>query len=283
MIDLILVLFTILAITILLLINTFYSATKLPKNNPNNFFKTKMIHKNALISIGDSITHGRVGANYVDKLEQNLGSSYEIVNAGINGNLVWNVNQRLQSILDCKPNVLTILIGTNDANATLSEENNKFYIKNQKLPQPPTIDWFKENLYQLVKECKRSNPEIKIFLCSIPTIGEDKNSKEFQHSVRFSEILKEVAKESEVNYVPINELMRKRLQNYDLKPKFPHEKNQKKIFIAIFKKYFLRQSWNKIAKNSGFVYHIDNLHLNDEGATIISDSIIQNFKKYKIL
>lgn len=48
--------------------------------------------------IGDSITHGRIGTNFVDILSRKF-NNYEFVNAGVNGHLAWNVNQRLDEII----------------------------------------------------------------------------------------------------------------------------------------------------------------------------------------
>ena len=38
---------------------------------------------------------------------------FSIVNAGINGDLAWNLLERLDDVIDCNPNHITILIGTN--------------------------------------------------------------------------------------------------------------------------------------------------------------------------
>ncbi len=38
---------------------------------------------------------------------------------------------------------------------------------------------------------------------------------------------------------------------------------------AIFNHFAMRKSWNKIADNLGFRFHIDYLHLNDAGADLI--------------
>ena len=71
-----------------------------------------------VVCAGDSITHALMSADYLRMLEQALGDQgYEFVNAGWNGDLAYNLGARLDDIIDCNPDVVTILIGTNDAAA----------------------------------------------------------------------------------------------------------------------------------------------------------------------
>ncbi|MHA1684448.1 MAG: SGNH/GDSL hydrolase family protein, partial [Promethearchaeota archaeon] len=112
-----------------------------PRNNPVAFlkkFKARDREDLKIIAcIGDSITHGNVSSNYVSMLEKNLNEGskkYEIINAGINSEWAWNVNQRLDDIIACKPDIITILIGTNDANNVLDPKRLKMSKKLQKLP-----------------------------------------------------------------------------------------------------------------------------------------------------
>ena len=93
-----------------------------------------------VVCIGDSITHGRVSHNYVDLLAGRFRDGNVVfVNAGINSELAWNVVQRLDAVIACKPDVVTVLsYGTNDANATLSEANGRRAVKKMKTaPRPP--------------------------------------------------------------------------------------------------------------------------------------------------
>lgn len=68
-----------------------------PYNTPKKYL-TKNKTKPVVMMIGDSITHGRIGTNFVDILYRKF-NNYEFVNAGVNGHLAWNVNQRLDEII----------------------------------------------------------------------------------------------------------------------------------------------------------------------------------------
>ena len=112
-------------ILIILYTYTLFQAQKSPFNSPANFLKESAQSKNnkTVVCIGNSITHGRVSYNYVNILSDDLsGHGYHFINAGINGNLAYNVVKRLGKIIECNPDYVTLLIGTNDANASLSEK-----------------------------------------------------------------------------------------------------------------------------------------------------------------
>ena len=70
--------------------------------------------KPVVVCCGDSITHGHIGYDWVSSLRRRDGSKIYI-NAGINADLTWNLNQRINDIIKHNPDYITILIGTNDA------------------------------------------------------------------------------------------------------------------------------------------------------------------------
>lgn len=145
------------------------------------------------------------------------------------------------------------------------------------MPQTPDIEWYKKNLSDLVKRIQIETSS-KLYLLSLPTIGEDVNSVEFKHGMNYSEIIKEVSIELNCEYLPLNETMLEQLKNKNIKNPFPHDKSDAQMVKAIFNHYALRKSWNKIAKNSGYCYHIDYLHLNDIGGGIVVQLITGKLK-----
>jgi len=78
------------------------------------------------------------------------------VNAGINSQLSYNVLQRIDQVVKCNPDFITILIGTNDAAATLNEKNAARYVKKQNLPRVPHRHWYEENLQNRDGQMKSS-------------------------------------------------------------------------------------------------------------------------------
>ena len=45
----------------------------------------------------------------------------------MNGDLAWNVNQRIDEIIKCDPDLVFLLIGSNDAMGSLSKDAGEFY------------------------------------------------------------------------------------------------------------------------------------------------------------
>ncbi|MCJ7622674.1 MAG: GDSL-type esterase/lipase family protein, partial [Anaerolineaceae bacterium] len=141
---------------------------------PKAFLKKrgKASGRKVLVCMGDSITRGNVSANYVHILSQRLFErDFILVNAGINAELTYNLLQRLDEIIACEPDYITILIGTNDADGTLSEATASRQMRQMKLPQKSTSAWFESNLQKIITELQ-THTEAKIALLSIPPIGE---------------------------------------------------------------------------------------------------------------
>ena len=134
----------------------YIQATRMPQNSPGDFLNAKPAKKGKVtVCIGNSITHGSVSFNYVDILSSRLGKKgFIFINAGINSELAYNVLERIDSVIKCKPDFITIMIGTNDANATMNRKNSERAIKNMGLPEKPTLEWYSENLIKICRELK---------------------------------------------------------------------------------------------------------------------------------
>ena len=45
---------------------------------------------------------------------------------GMNGDLAWNVNERIDKIIKCDPDLVFLLIGSNDAMGSMSKKLENF-------------------------------------------------------------------------------------------------------------------------------------------------------------
>ncbi|MHA1976227.1 MAG: SGNH/GDSL hydrolase family protein [Candidatus Hodarchaeales archaeon] len=250
---------------------------KLPENTPEKYNRRKQTNegnKSVVVCVGDSITHGRISSNYVRILRKKLGSDYEFINAGVNSNLAWNVLERLQEIIDCNPDFITVLIGTNDANAVLSPDNMKDYIKRMQLPRDPDLAWFKESLERIISKLKQKT-RAHIALFTLPTIGESPASDYFNYTLKYSEIIQEIAQKYEVECLPLQTIMIEYLFENPGAPRFSYEQGMKLMIWSAIQRYFFLRSWDTISKKAGFNLHLDYLHLNTQGASMIADLIIR--------
>lgn len=253
-------------------------ANKEPDNNPANYLtEVKANSENKLlVCAGDSITHGRVSHNYVDDLASDLSDKgFDVVNAGINGDLAYNLLVRIDEIVACDPDYISILIGTNDALGSLGEKQAEAQIKQKNLPQAPTEEFFRESLTELVKRLKE-NTNAKIAILSLPPIGEDLDQIPYLRSVEYSKIIKEIADEYGLTYLPLSEEMNKYLVEKGNEPEVSYEgKGQFTyvMYMAILKRYVLGRSYDEISAANGLSLMSDLVHLNDVGAGMVSDTI----------
>ncbi len=234
--------------------------------------------RNVIVFIGDSITHGRICEDYTKIVSSRLNpDDYRFVNAGINGDLTFNVLLRIRDVIQCKPDLITILLGTNDANGSLSMESAARYEKNKKVPRDPNFweeDRFKEDLGKIILELKLKT-KAKIAVISIPPLGERMETIPFKRSFEYSNVIKDVAKECNVTYLPLNEIITVLLQQNPTKSTIPFERNEITTVKAVIWHYILRRSWETISKINGFQLLTDHIHPNTTGATMIADLIVE--------
>ena len=159
---------TAIALLVVVSVYVFSAFTKLPDNCPEAFMQLERNTDKVVVCMGDSITHGRVSHNYVDELAAHFADrGFTFVNAGINGELAYNLLQRIEQVTRIEPDFITILIGTNDALASLNEKNAARYVRQQKLPRNPDRKWYEENLVKLV-DALQANTAANIALLSLP-------------------------------------------------------------------------------------------------------------------
>ncbi|MHA1669222.1 MAG: SGNH/GDSL hydrolase family protein [Promethearchaeota archaeon] len=269
--------FSIIAFIYILII--LFHVFRLPKNNPKQYLKKKKQiedkGKKIVIFIGDSLTHGTIGENYTKIVSDRLKSEkFEFINAGINSELTFNVLKRMDDIIQCKPDFATILIGTNDVNGSISPENAKIYERKKDFPKEPNFwkeERFKEDLNSIVKRLKQET-NARIAILSIPPLGENSTALPFKRSISYCAIIKKIAKQCDITYLPLNEKMVAFIKENPINSSLPFEKLIKNMLKVIFAHYFGR-SWNKISKTNGLRLLIDNVHLNSIGAAMVADLI----------
>ncbi|WP_370452772.1 hypothetical protein [Kribbella sp. VKM Ac-2568] len=60
-----------------------------------------------------------------------------VTNYGVNGDLAYNALQRVHQIIDNRPDVVTVHVGANDANASLSNKNLRIDDPDEAATYPP--------------------------------------------------------------------------------------------------------------------------------------------------
>ncbi len=254
-------------------------AQRLPDNNPRTFLAQGVQARQGAVVVcaGDSITHGRVSIDYVDILSRRLSArGFAFVNAGVNSELAWNLGQRLDEIIRCDPDVVTILIGSNDANATLSESAVKRYIREMRLPRKPDSAWFRANLAAICNRLK-AGTRARIALLSLPPMGEEPGSDSYRRAAEYSRIIKETATAQKVDYLPLHEEMTRRIEERGKIPDVLYRGDPEfAMYRVLARHYLLRESYDDISESNGFLYLTDLLHLNTRGASAAA-GLIQEY------
>ena len=226
--------------------------------------------------IGDSLTHGNIGDCWVENLRREYPKD-TFLNEGINGDVVWQVQQRIKPILECKPDIVLLMIGTNDAMASFDADSGKRYKRNNKLPEVPTFKSYQKLLLELINSL---SDVTNIALCTIPPVGENKDSAVNKHVKKFNEFIEMTAKKKNIALLPVSKLLWDDLsiRTYPSRSDYDPKSNPilRRIYGGIVHHYIFKRSWDDVAKSKGQWLLFDQIHLGERGAKIVLNIV----KKY---
>jgi lysophospholipase L1-like esterase len=230
-----------------------------------------------VVCFGASLTAGTVSFNYLDLLEARpLLAGFEFINHGVNGDLAWNGLERLDRVIAERPDFITILIGTNDVNATMSERNLTRYKAFNHLPTEPTLNWYECNLRIIIKRLKQET-RARLALFSLAVIGEDLEHEANRKIVFYNEAIRRVAREQSVDYLPLHERMVAYLREHEgdraqLPPRLEYRDGLHNTGNALAL-HATGLTWDEVSRRNGLLVTTDGLHLNSVGAGMIADLI----------
>jgi lysophospholipase L1-like esterase len=231
------------------------------------------ISRRRVACLGDSITRGQLSVDYVKMLaSRTAGKPFVFTNAGVNGELAENTLRRLDSVVDLRPDVVTVLVGANDANASMSEKNSVRAKRMQKLSGRPTIEAFGENVAAITDRLSKET-SARVALLSLPVLGEELGSESVQRSQQYSRVLKQIAETRGVAYLPLNERQVEHLKAGDFIPRTRYRDGVGLMAGGAIQHFILRRSLDDISRRRGLQLTTDLLHQNTRGATMIADLI----------
>ena len=254
-----------------------FQSDRLPSNAPTRIAATADVCDHpTVVCIGDSITHGRTSSDYVALLQERFRpKGYRFVNAGLNGELAYNVRQRLEDVIACRPSWITLMVGTNDAYAALSTANAHETMEQMGLPERPTREAFRRYLTEICLQLRNATTA-SLALLSLPPLGEDPAHRAFQMTADFSRIIQAVAHETGNTYLPIHERMHAYLNSQPGRPGPSFAAYRDGMGLAVkARRFLLRQSFDTIAQRNGFALLTDFFHLNDVGAAMVADAVAE--------
>ena len=224
--------------------------------------------KPVVVCCGDSITHGHIGYDWVGNLRRNDDSKIYI-NAGINADLTWNLNQRIDDIIKHNPDYVTILIGTNDAIGSQPVKLiQDYYIQTKNLPKVPSIDWFEEQIEIFVKEIK-DKTSAKIGITTLPWLGEQEDASIMNVIKSHNKIIKAIAVKYDLFILDLFSKFKEQIRSNNSVPYTTSELRRLRGLRAVILHYIFGWSWTKIGEKYKLQLLCDHIHLNEKGGHLM--------------
>ncbi|MEV4680543.1 SGNH/GDSL hydrolase family protein [Streptomyces kurssanovii] len=223
--------------------------------------------------LGDSLTRAQLSVDYLDLLvRRHPPGDLQPARFGANGDFAYNLLQRLDAVVADPPDVITVLIGSNDARASLAGYPVEQAMKRKQLPARPSAGWFQQCLGAVVERL-RAETDATIGLLSIPVLGQQLDGAAAQASQAYSRMIAEVAAGHEVTYLPLHERQLEALRQAD-PPPIPYREVTLAAAVGVLLQHaLLRRSLDTISRRRGLVLTTDHIHQNSRGATLVAEVI----------
>jgi lysophospholipase L1-like esterase len=222
---------------------------------------------------GDSITRAQHSVDYLDLLAaRHRPGEVRTRRFGANRDFAYNLLARLDEVVSTPADVITVLIGTNDARACLPGYPVDKVMKAKDLPTRPSAAWFQECLATIVGRL-RAETSATIGLLSLPVLGQDPTAAPARASQDYSRMIAEVAEAHRVTYVPLLERQLEDLRR-ESPSRVPYRELTAGGFIrTVLQRKVLRRSLDSISRRRGLLLTTDHIHQNARGAAQIAEVI----------
>ncbi|QUI29688.1 SGNH/GDSL hydrolase family protein [Streptomyces alfalfae] len=223
--------------------------------------------------LGDSLTRAQFSVDYLGLLGQrHPAGDVRLARFCANGDFAYNLLQRVDAVVTDPPDVITVLIGTNDARASLAGYPVEQAMKRKQLPDRPSTGWFQQCLGTVVARL-RAETDATIGLLSLPVLGQQLDGAAAQASRAYSRMIAEVAATNGVAYLPLHERQTEELRRADPPPTPYREVTPAAAVGVLVQHAVLRRSLDTISRRRGLLLTTDHIHQNSRGATLIAEVI----------
>lgn len=168
--------------------------------------------------MGSSTTAARGTFNWIATLAARpQNARFRFLNFGVGGEVSYTALRRLPKVVAAQPDRVLVLIGANDVLGQVFPNARRFYALTQRLPRDLSVEWFGENLRQMVRVL-RGQTTAGIGLISLGAIGEDPDATAGPQAAlnalmaECNAAIGRIAAEENVTYLPFAERFGERLR-----------------------------------------------------------------------
>ncbi len=225
-----------------------------------------------VLCLGDSITHGHIGADWVGALRRTLAQHSTLVaNGGINGQQAWNLLQRLDADLLCRPAAVVLLVGSNDVMAAERPDRAARYIRANKLPHAPDLESSGAHLEELLGRLQASVPHVA--LCTVPPLGAAPDHPAEQLVATWNLRVRSLARSAGVTLLDVHAALRPLNESATR----AYEGSPGAVAWTISKvciEHYLRgRSWDTLSAVAGWGATVDGIHLSDRAGLKVGELV----------
>ncbi|MEY3732750.1 MAG: hypothetical protein RL347_109 [Actinomycetota bacterium] len=225
-----------------------------------------------VVVAGASIVRGRASVDFVQLLRDDFPDRV-FVNAGVNGNVAWELLQRIDQVIACRPGQVVILIGTNDVQATLTPDVTRETRESKGLPEDPSIGWYAACLSEIVERLREAGASVA--LCSLPPIGQDLDAPVNVVVREANTAIRSVCVRTGAAYLPVYESLVELLASQHATTGPAWTGSWLPGVRSLVEHFVLNRSYDSIALAAGWVLSPDGVHMDSTGARIIADAVDQ--------
>lgn len=223
-----------------------------------------------VVVAGASIVRGRASVDFVQILRERF-PSRDFVNAGVNGNLAWELLQRIDQVIACRPAQVVILIGTNDVQATLTADATHETRESKHLLEDPSLGWYAACVMALVSRLEGAGAGVA--LCSLPPIGQDLGAPVNVVVREANAALQRVCDATGAAYLPVYEHLADLLASQGATTGPAWTGSWTPGLASLVEHFAFGRSYDAIALARGWILSPDGVHMDSTGAGIIADVV----------
>jgi len=223
-----------------------------------------------VVVAGASIVRGRASVDFVQILRERF-PARDFVNAGVNGNVAWELLQRIDQIIACRPAQVVILIGTNDVQATLTADATRQTRESKHLPEDPSLDWYAACMTEIVTRLQAA--DVRVALCSLPPIGQDLAAPVNAAVRQANDALRGVCEATGATYLPVHEHLVDLLASQGATTGPAWTGSWAPGVASLVEHFVLGRSYDAIALARGWILSPDGVHMDSTGARVIADVV----------